>query len=42
MQGAARRVRAALPVALPLVAGLALRLWMLKKLFYVNGDMSNT
>ncbi len=39
MQGAARRVRAALPVALPLVAGLALRLWMLKKLFYVNGDM---
>jgi hypothetical protein len=28
-----------LPVALPLIAGLALRLWMLGKLFDVNGDM---
>jgi len=37
-QGAAGRVRAALPVALPLVAGLALRLWMLKKVFEVAGD----
>ena len=39
IEGAAGRVRAALPVALPLVAGLALRLWMLRELFYVNGDM---
>ena len=39
MQRAAGRVRRALPVALPLAAGLALRLWMLAKLFYVNGDM---
>lgn len=31
-------VRAALAVALPLAAGLVLRLWMLKKLFEVNGD----
>jgi hypothetical protein len=30
--------RVALPVALPLAAGLALRLWMLKSLFQVNGD----
>ncbi len=36
---AAGRMRRALPVALPLAAGLALRLWMLAKLFYVNGDM---
>jgi len=28
-----------LPVALPLCAGLALRLWLLAKLFLVNGDM---
>ena len=34
----AGRARAALPVALPLAAGLALRLWMLKSLFQVNGD----
>jgi hypothetical protein len=39
IEGAAGRVRSALAVVLPLVAGLALRLWMLKKLFYVNGDM---
>jgi hypothetical protein len=32
------RVRAALSVALPLTAGLILRLWMLNKLFQVNGD----
>lgn len=32
------RVRSALPVALALMAGLALRLWMLKKLFFVDGD----
>ena len=30
--------RAALPVALALAAGLALRLWMLKSSFEVNGD----
>ena len=29
---------AVLPVAMPLAAGLALRLWMLKALFEVNGD----
>ncbi len=34
----ARRLRASLPVALPLAAGLVLRLWMLKKFFEVNGD----
>jgi hypothetical protein len=32
-------LRSALPLVLPLGAGLALRLWMLAKLFYVNGDM---
>jgi hypothetical protein len=32
-------LRPALPVALALGAGLALRLWMLGKLFDVNGDM---
>jgi hypothetical protein len=32
------QARAALPVALPLAAGLALRLWMLRNLFQVNGD----
>ena len=37
MRGAGR----ALPVALALGAGLALRLWMLGKLFDVNGDMLN-
>ena len=31
-------VRSALPVLLALAAGLALRLWMLKKLFFVDGD----
>jgi hypothetical protein len=35
---AAKAVRTALPVALALAAGLALRLWMLKQLFQVNGD----
>jgi hypothetical protein len=34
----ARRTRAALALALPLAAGLALRLGMLKDLFQVNGD----
>jgi hypothetical protein len=38
-RGAARQVRRALPVVLALGAGLALRLWMLGKLFDVNGDM---
>lgn len=33
-----RRVRSTLPVLLALAAGLALRLWMLKKLFFVDGD----
>jgi hypothetical protein len=33
-----RRLRGVLLVALPLAAGLALRLWMLKALFEVNGD----
>ena len=33
------QARAALPAALPLAAGLVLRLWMLKSLFQVNGDM---
>ena len=32
------QARAALPAVLPLAAGLALRLWMLKRLFQVNGD----
>ncbi|MGD0346658.1 MAG: glycosyltransferase family 39 protein [Terracidiphilus sp.] len=36
---AARYLRRALPVALALGAGLALRLWLLGKLFEVNGDM---
>ena len=34
----AAEARAVLPVALPLAAGLALRLWMLQSLFEVNGD----
>jgi hypothetical protein len=34
-----RTTRAALYVALPLAAGLALRLWMLKNLFEINGDI---
>jgi hypothetical protein len=33
-----RRGRAVLSVGLPLAAGLALRIWMLKNLFEVNGD----
>jgi hypothetical protein len=33
------QVRTALLVALPLAAGLVLRLWMLRDLFLVNGDM---
>lgn len=37
-RGAAGRVRSALPVLLALAAGLALRLWMLKGLFYAGGD----
>jgi len=37
--GATAWVRPALPVALALCAGLALRLWMLRELFDVNGDM---
>jgi hypothetical protein len=37
--GAAGKLRPALSVALALVAGLALRLWMLRNLFDVNGDM---
>src|SRR5580698_5845500 len=32
------RLRAAAPVILALLAGLALRLWMLRSLFEVNGD----
>jgi hypothetical protein len=39
MRWVAGQARRALPVALPLSAGLALRLWMLGKLFDVNGDM---
>ena len=39
MRWVAGHARRALPVALPLGAGLALRLWMLGKLFDVNGDM---
>jgi hypothetical protein len=39
MRRAPSRLRPALPVALALAAGLLLRLWMLKNLFYVNGDM---
>jgi len=39
MRRDAWHVRSALSVAFPLSAGLALRLWMLRKLFYVNGDM---
>ncbi len=35
---AARQARAGLAVGLPLAAGLALRLWMLRKLFDFNGD----
>ncbi len=38
-RGAAAHLRPALPVGLALGAGLALRLWMLRKLFDVNGDM---
>jgi hypothetical protein len=38
-RGAVTCLRAALPVALALGAGLALRLWMLGKLFDINGDM---
>ena len=42
MARCARQARAALPVALavalPLAAGLALRLWMLRNVFQVNGD----
>jgi hypothetical protein len=38
-RGEAARLRPALPVVLALGAGLALRLWMLGKLFNVNGDM---
>ncbi len=37
-RGAAGYLRPALPVVLALGAGLALRLWMLDKLFDVNGD----
>ncbi len=37
-RGIAGRVRAALPVLLALAAGLALRLWMLRELFFVDGD----
>ncbi|HKN22247.1 MAG TPA: glycosyltransferase family 39 protein [Terracidiphilus sp.] len=37
-RGAAGNLRPALPVALALGAGLVLRLWMLGKLFDVNGD----
>jgi len=33
------QARAALAAALPLAVGLALRLWMLKHVFQVNGDM---
>jgi hypothetical protein len=38
-RGAAAYLRPALPWSLALAAGLALRLWMLGKLFDVNGDM---
>jgi len=38
-RAAAGQVRRVLPLALALGAGLALRLWMLRKLFDVNGDM---
>ena len=38
-RGAAARLRPAVPVVLALGAGLALRLWMLRDLFDVNGDM---
>ena len=34
----AGKARGMLPVALPLAAGLVLRIWMLKRLFEVNGD----
>ncbi len=37
-RGTAERVRSALPVLLALAAGLALRLWMLRELFFVDGD----
>jgi hypothetical protein len=36
--GATGRLRSALPALLALAAGLALRLWMLGKLFFVDGD----
>src|SRR5208282_1731066 len=39
MRGAGGHLRSSLPVALALGAGLALRLWMLRELFDVNGDM---
>ena len=39
MRGLKACMRQALPAAMPLAAGLALRIWMLEKLFYVNGDM---
>lgn len=35
---AEKQARAALPVALPLLVGLALRLWLLRCLFNVDGD----
>lgn len=38
-RGAGGHLRPVLLVALPLAVGLALRLWMLGKLFDVNGDM---
>jgi len=36
--GRARQVRTAFAIVVPLAAGLALRIWMLKWLFEVNGD----
>ncbi len=39
VRGAGGHLRPAVPVALALGAGLALRLWMLRDLFDVNGDM---
>jgi hypothetical protein len=39
VRGAAGYKRPAVPVALALGAGLALRLWILRELFDVNGDM---
>jgi hypothetical protein len=38
LAGTGHVMRAALPAALPLAAGLALRLWALKELYLVNGD----